>query len=378
VGSLALIRICSILLELGVEDNPIWVWLLSRYDYLKNKLNRTFERARIEIEGTPPYRPSDEHLLTASAALRRKVSLAPTPSNAVIAMHLRSSFRRIPVGTLAIDTPEIIALWELINTSLTTILSPQGGILSEVLTFWETAQNFIDGKAQATLPVGIDNQSRKHHRLSEDGTKTLRAGAIELITILRDSMCALFQEPPIEDISSIYSPAPDTPETPASVPPTPGGFVPMSPIPLRTPGKGGLKKDDPGDEFAFLPPGANSLGGVHYLSRILTLLGNAACLLAELPIGPQMQEKFKSMIVGARERCVYAVCIGWLRDAQNCKVLEDWTRSPENRDVTKMPAQFLQVEAAVISGMQKLLYLSEVKSSEIIVCLRQLSNHSPM
>lgn len=54
-------------------------------------------------------------------------------------------------------------------------------------------------------------------------------------------------------------------------------------------------------------------------------------------------------------------------DAQNCKVLEDWTRSPENRDVTKMPTQFLQVETSVISGMQKLLYLSEVKSSEIIV-----------
>ena len=41
----------SILLELGVEDNPIWVWLLSRYDYLKNKITRTFERIRIEIEG---------------------------------------------------------------------------------------------------------------------------------------------------------------------------------------------------------------------------------------------------------------------------------------------------------------------------------------
>lgn len=209
--------------------------------------------------------------------------------------------------------------------------------------------------------------------MSEDGIKTLRAGAIELITILRDSMCALFQDPPIEDISSIYSPLPDTPATPASVPPTPGGFVPMSPMPLRTPSKGGLKKDT-GDEFAFLPPGANSLGGVHYLSKILTLLGNAGCLLAELPIGPQMQERLKSMIVGARERCVHAVCIGWLRDAQNCKVLEDWTRAPENRDVTKMPAQFLQVEAAVIGGMQKLLYLSEVKSSEIIVCLFPLSN----
>ena len=50
-----LTQVGSILLELGVEDNPIWVWLLSRYDYLKNKLTRTFERARIEIEGEALY-----------------------------------------------------------------------------------------------------------------------------------------------------------------------------------------------------------------------------------------------------------------------------------------------------------------------------------
>jgi exocyst complex component 2 len=28
-------ELIGILLELGVEDNPIWVWLLSRYDHLK-------------------------------------------------------------------------------------------------------------------------------------------------------------------------------------------------------------------------------------------------------------------------------------------------------------------------------------------------------
>lgn len=246
-------------------------------------------------------------MLTVGPALRRKVALAPPPSNAVIAMHLRSSFRRVPIGTLSLDTPEIVALWELITTSLTALLSPQGGILSELLTFWETAQNFIDGKTQVTLPVGIDDQSRKHHRISEDGIKTLRTGSIELITILRDSMVTFFQEPPIEDVSSIYSPVPDTPVTPA----TPVGFIPINPIALHIPNK--IPKKDPGDGFAFLPPGANSLGGVHYLSRILTLLGNAACLSAELPIGAQIQEKLKSMMVGARERCVHAVCISWLR-----------------------------------------------------------------
>lgn len=43
-------ELIGILLELGVDDNPIWVWLLSRYEYLKNRITTVFERSRVEIE----------------------------------------------------------------------------------------------------------------------------------------------------------------------------------------------------------------------------------------------------------------------------------------------------------------------------------------
>lgn len=50
-------ELIGILLELGVEDNPIWVWLLSRYEYLKNRITTVFERSRVEIEGLSTARP---------------------------------------------------------------------------------------------------------------------------------------------------------------------------------------------------------------------------------------------------------------------------------------------------------------------------------
>ena len=34
----------SIMLELGVEDNPIWIWLLSRYEHIKSRLKIVCER----------------------------------------------------------------------------------------------------------------------------------------------------------------------------------------------------------------------------------------------------------------------------------------------------------------------------------------------
>jgi len=44
-------ELIGILLELGVDDNPITFWLVSRYEYLKTRITSVFERARIEIEG---------------------------------------------------------------------------------------------------------------------------------------------------------------------------------------------------------------------------------------------------------------------------------------------------------------------------------------
>lgn len=51
-------ELIGILLELGVDDNPIWVWLLSRYEYLKNRITTVFERSRVEIEGLSLFAPT--------------------------------------------------------------------------------------------------------------------------------------------------------------------------------------------------------------------------------------------------------------------------------------------------------------------------------
>src|SRR5947208_3272763 len=122
-------ELISILLELGVEDNPIWVWLLSRYDYLKNKIKSASERAKVDIE-----------------VHRRRLANGEKPKNHTIAFHLRSSMRQeLQEKTRSLDTAEVIELWDRIYSSLNTMLSLQGGLLGDVIDFWETAQAFIEG-----------------------------------------------------------------------------------------------------------------------------------------------------------------------------------------------------------------------------------------
>lgn len=342
----------TVLLELGTDDNPIWVWLLSRYDYLKNKIGATFERSRVEIE-----------------VLRRRLANVEPPAAQVVAGHLKSPATKDADGKITdLDTPAVIELWDLIYNSLSNLLSAQNGILGEVIDFWDKAQNFIDGKVQKTLPIGIDGRSRKHHRLSQDGVRDLQNGTLELVGILQENIFSFFADPPIEDISSLYSPLPPTPNTPTPVTPLSATISPFAHQDVRfkfdenNPPPPAPKRGDAWEEFAFWPPYANSLSAVHYLEKLLTLLGSAASeMIAMRPVasGHSISEKLKAMVNGARERSVRAACAAWGRDAEMCKILEDWSRANDRPELTNMPSRFEIFESTVLSGMQKLLYVPE-------------------
>ncbi|KAL9604444.1 MAG: hypothetical protein Q9179_001833 [Wetmoreana sp. 5 TL-2023] len=340
----------KVLLELGVEDNPIWFWLLSRYDYLKNKITASFERSRVEIE-----------------ILRRRLGNAdPPPPKSVV------NYLKTPGASAShemaqqLDTASILELWDLIHSSVSHLLSTSGGLLGEVIEFWDQAQAFIDGKTQRTLPLGPDAQSQRHHHLSPDGVMDLQNGVVELVEILRESIFAFFADPPIEDVSMLYSPLPPTtPNTPKSAVFAPWAhqdsrfqFDANNPPPPPSP-----KRDEAWEGFAFWPPYANALSGVHYLEKVLTLVGGAATEMAGLrPVSSSstIQDSLKTLINGTRERCTNALLAAWTRDAGMFQLVETWERAGERRNLTKMPTYFLAYENAVLAGVQKLAYIPEV------------------
>lgn len=341
------LELIGLLLELGVEDNPIWVWLLSRYDHLKNKIQASSDRSKVEIE-----------------VLRRRLANGPRPTPQTVASRLQSLSRHSAKDKpAASDSTDVIELWERMYTFLNGMLSSQG-TLGEVLEFWQTVQGFIDGKTQKTLPMGLNENSRAHHRLSDQGTIDLQKGTLELIDMIRESVFAFFVDPPIEDISLLFSPIPPTPGTPKSAALTPTAlrdprfaFDPNN-APPPSPRLG-----EAWEKFAFWPPWSNSLSGVHYLSKLLILVGTGASEMAAVSLigkgDSAALESLRSLVGGARERCVTAICAAWNKDAENIKALEDWRRSSEKRDLTRMPANFSAFESAILSGMQKILYISE-------------------
>ena len=346
-------ELISLLLELGVEDNPIWVWLLSRYDYLKVKIQAVSDRTKVEIE-----------------VLRRRLSVGDKPSPHTIANHLRSLGRPQIEGKPSMsDSPEIIELWEKILGFLNNLLSAHG-TLGEVVEFWQTVKGFIDGRTQSLLPVGYHGESRIHHQLSPERVNDLRKGVAELVDIMREHVYTFFAGLPPEDISSLFSPLPISPNTPTAPTPISGALTPtrdprfnFDPNNLPPPSP---KRGESWEKLAFWPPWSNSLSGVHYLSKMLALVGSGASDMAS--IGPvasgdtQILERLRALVGASRERCVTALCAAWNRDAENIKYVEDWQRSVELGDVTRMPASFAAFEGALLSGMQKILYISEAMS----------------
>jgi len=356
-------ELITVLLELGVEDNPFEAWLISRYYYLKNRIQTAADRSKIEME-----------------ILRRRIDQGEKPTLKQISAHLRSpAEHRDTPAPATLDTVKAIEFWEHLLISMSALLSPKGGLLGEVMEFWETAKSIISGEASSNLPSGPNGDSKQHHRLSSDAVRLVHEGAAELESLLREAASSIFLEAPPEDISLLMSPIPPTPDTPRT-PRTPKSAL-LSPfidsrfkfdpadIPPPSPSRG-----EAWEGFAFWPPHANSLSGAYYLSKILVLIGSASVELANLKIPQQGNsrpgEESRRVVNRIRERCATAVCTAWDKDAGIAvKAFEDWTRSVEKREVTNMPSRFVAFETTVLAWLQKILYIDEAgtKAGDVVL-----------
>ncbi|CAD6505890.1 BgTH12-06822 [Blumeria graminis f. sp. triticale] len=340
------IELISILLELGVTDNPILVWLSNRYNHLKTKIQVTSDRSRVEVE-----------------IMRRRLANSDRPTDKTIATNLKSLYRHnVENNPLSIDSQEVIEFWDKIQSFLDILLSNQG-ILGEVTGYCQSVESFVDGKAQQIYRTSINEVLFQKNRLSKAEAVELRKGTMELVNLVRETIFEFFSDPPIDDISALFSPLLQTPRTPSfsvQLPQSnlrdPRMSFDASNMPPPSP-----KRGEAWEKYAFWPPWANTLSGVYHLGRFLVLIGTSTNQMSALFPDNSTIENLKSLVSTIRERCATALYAAWNRDAENFKVLEDWERSPEKSDQTKMPMYFGAFESAVLNGMQKILYISDAQ-----------------
>lgn len=340
-------ELIGVLLQLGVDENPIWEYLHSKHLYLKDRIARMFERARIEIE-----------------ILRRKLAVNQNLDWKTLATYLGAPSRQnaLRIGRDVhkdLDRPDIVAFWEKVHYSITALLSTQNGLFGEVIEFQETSQSFIDSKAQKTFPTAVFAAGLEHLELDPDHVQQLQDGALELLDQIHDSVSGFFSDPPVEDLSELYSPVPPTPITPGSA----SGLRNFSFDPATIPPPTPVHGDSGWEKYAFWPPNGNTLSGSHHLARILTLVGNAlaeSSTLSRRLSSQRSTEPLRHLLNSVRERCIRAVCESWNADAERIKYLEDWKREPDRRDITMMPSRFMAFEERVLGNVQKIAFVEGV------------------
>lgn len=357
-------ELITIMLELGVEENPIWLWLSSRYEHLRKRLTETCDRSKVEIE-----------------YLRRLLGNQPKPGLKVFLKHLKAvpTNNKLTAEPAKLDTSKAIEFWEFAHASMSALLAVNGGLLGEIVEYWDIAQSFIQGRAQKNLPMGFNNQSSVHHKLTPSNVTELEKGIANLANIIREHLLSFFTEAPIEDITSLYSPfptspTPTTPRTPrtpmsAALSPTMGSKFRFDPTNAPPPSP---KKGDAWEKYAFWPPHSNALSGSHYLAKSLVLIGTAANELASLRLketesAVRLDEALRILVGSVRERCVQAVCAAWNTDAESLKVLEDWTRDADRKDITTMPSRFFAVQSFLLNHLQKIMYIEASGKTEVDV-----------
>ena len=357
------LELIGALLQLGADENPIWHWLNSKYLHLRNKIARSFERSRIEIE-----------------VQRRRLANNEIKDPKALARYLHSvtntgPFKLTRDGETEMDVPDILRLWDKIHSTFVVLLSSQSGVLGEVIEYWDTVQAFIDNRAQKPFSTPEFAAGHEHLELEPEEVQNLRSGVVELLTIIHQSVSSFFSDAPVENLNDLYSRIPPLSKSAGHAPATSnaansdriatsdlGSLPPLSP-----------KRGEAWEKFAFWPPQANSVSGSFYLGKILTLVGTAASEMAAVSVMKQVRagENLKTLVGAVRERCVQAVCAAWNTDAERCKLLETWSRPTDRKDLTTMPAAFSAFEESVLANTQKIAYISDAitakGSSEAIV-----------
>ncbi|OLL22347.1 Exocyst complex component 2 [Neolecta irregularis DAH-3] len=307
------LRIIGTLLELGINDNPIWFFLQAQYSHLTQKIKDVTNKHRINIE-----------------TIRQKLLTRRTPSNEDVTAYLLLASRKSNVAKF--DPLPINNMWDAVTEMVREITK---SLARGPIDFWKTAMTFVQGRAQISLPLGPQARSKKHHKLTEKETLRCQSMAEDLLLLLANTISEIFCNPPIA-LPTAEIPSIQEEEEEATT-----GSVPMP------------------TEFAFLPPHASVVGATIVLPALLNSLADMAMEIAALKPTPHVIELYRSMISKVRDRCTRAICQAWQRDAKQARLLEDWIRAKDDPDVTEFPAKFHAFERRVVAGLQKAVVVAE-------------------
>lgn len=294
-------NVISKLLELGVEDNPILVWIESQISYFTEIAGKQFDKLKLK-----------------TTLMRMNLnSLPPSISSSFILPLRENSLVDSEDTSTLCDSSEVVEMW----LTIKRLLGEVSTTAEQASLFWESCNGFLEGQKQTSLPTGYQGESKVHLEFSETQIEDIRKSGRNMIQIFGDRILEYFNSSTGEESSE------------------------------------DSKADEDGEGFLFLPPYANALGTVTYLSQTLINLASSMRVLSRSNISSQTSESLRNILSAVRERAIRAVCSTWRNDSRKFSYLEDWTHASDAK-TTQVPLYFKTYQLTVLSGLKGLMYFT--------------------
>lgn len=334
-------QVISRLLDVGVVDNPILVWIDTQLEYYKKRMGEVIENLRVQMNlmaiglaATPP---------SAEASLVTPVRDLAAAKHAKARAGSESGDENNPPGL--VDAMDTVEMWIVLQTAVEELAE----LVVNLVRFWERCTDFLNGHGQRGLPPGYNGESRTHLEFSDVQTAEIRQYGHNVVAALVAQLTEFF---------SVRRPAP---------PPIANSDTASLPIASKFARDSRDNSPSVEDAYLFLPPHANALGTVRYTSRVFDLLASSFGEVAAAVDDQSVRQNIGKTLADVRARFADAAMHAWLADGRRFGHLEDWAVDAASPSCTNLPRLFQLYHEAVIDGLASLLFGPNGKRQPVTV-----------
>lgn len=310
--------VISKLLELGCEDNPIHVWISSQIESFQGEVVSAFDKLKSTMQ---------MHRVNILAVRH-------SPSGPLISALRDFDKAHTEQNDVLWDSYSVIEMW----LTIKNITQDIARIMTRFCQFWQCCQGFLDGTLQKSLPRGWHNESVPHLSFSEVEVSEIQKQGRDIVSLVAEETSQFF---------SLMSPSPTLPQQSAAA---------NAQLQVNKPSSRRRTVSSPEVEVPnFLPPHSNALSAVKYLSCIIFQLAVGFNDFARLNISSRTTRTLQEVLDVIRAKAVAGILHAWAQDSSYLYLIENWSLSPTDRHLTKVPNYLRLYEKTVILGMKDIL-----------------------
>lgn len=316
--------VISKLLELGCEDNPIHEWISSQIGIFEAEAIAAFEK-----------------LKSTTDINRINILAVPQNRSAPLISALRDIEKASDQSDILYDNFSVIEMW----ITIKVVTQDIANIMNRFCQFWQCCQGFLEGSLQANLPRGWHNESVPHLSFSASEIQEIQKqgrGIVDLIANETNHFFSSMSTLPLAE--SVNSSSQLLNVSTKKSPRRKSMLSNSAPTEIEVP--------------SFLPPHSNALSATKFLPGLIFQLASGFNDFAGLRLSPKTVDHLQNVLLVIREKAINAVLYAWAQDSTYLCLAENWSLSPNNRHLTRIPSLLRTYEVQIVQGLNNIMYIT--------------------